>query len=312
MHKKKIIPEKWAAKVIKQTLLPLSYMHAKNIMHRDVKLENLLVLPQKDDSGELQVKLTDFGFATHFEHMEQFKLQLGSGLYMSPELMENKYYDNRVDTWAVGCLTYILLTGTPPFGGRTDKQRKDAICANNPSYHNMTGVSCEAKDFIRKCLVTDIKKRPQIAEMLEHSWIKNIEGIDLTNKVKIDIGNNLLTFKKADAFQCGVMQMIVNLKSTSDELEELNVMFEKFDSNHDGVISMDELKVGMKEIMDPWNYDNADWQSYFDAIDVDKDGKLSYAEFTTAAFSRARMLTDKNIDAVFNVFDTNKDGHIGV
>lgn len=106
--------------------------------------------------------------------------------------------------------------------------------------------------------------------------------------------------------------MIVNLKATSDELEELNVMFEKFDTNHDGEISMDELKVGMKEIMDPWNYDNADWQSYFDAIDVDKDGKLSYAEFTTAAFSRARMLTDKNIDAVFAVFDTNNDGHIGV
>jgi serine/threonine protein kinase len=53
MHKKKVIPEKWAAKVIKQTLMPLSYMHARNIMHRDVKLENLLVLPQKDDSGEL-------------------------------------------------------------------------------------------------------------------------------------------------------------------------------------------------------------------------------------------------------------------
>ena len=93
--------------------------------------------------------------------------------------------------------------------------------------------------------------------------------------------------------------MIVNLKSTSDELEELNIMFEKFDSNHDGEISFEELKAGMKEIMDPWEYDNADWQSYFDAIDIDRDGKLSYAEFTTAAFSRARMLTDKNIDAVF-------------
>jgi serine/threonine protein kinase len=62
------------------------------------------------------------------------------------------------------------------------------------------GVSFEAKDFIKKCLVTDISKRPQISEMLNHKWITTIEGIEVTNKVKIDIGNNLLTFKKADAF----------------------------------------------------------------------------------------------------------------
>ena len=128
--------------------------------------------------------------------------------------------------------------------------------------------------------------------MLEHKWIKNIEEMEVSDKVKIDIGNNLLTFKKADAFQSGVMQMIVSLKSTSDELEELNMMFEKFDTNHDGEISFEELKVGMKNIMDAWEYDNADWESYFNAIDIDRDGKLSYAEFTTAAFSRARMLTD--------------------
>lgn len=64
----------------------------------------------------------------------------------------------------------------------------------------MTGVSFEAKDFIRKCLVTDIKNRPHISEMLNHAWIQGIEGIDVSSKVKIDIGNNLLTFKKADAF----------------------------------------------------------------------------------------------------------------
>lgn len=165
----------------------------------------------------------------------------------------------RVDTWAVGALTYILLSGRPPFPGRDERSRNQNIVKNQPSYADLTGVSFEAKDFIRKCLITDINQRPHISEMLEHKWIKDIEQMEVSEKVKIDIGNNILTFKKADAFQSGVMQMIVNLKSTSDELEELNIMFEKFDTNHDGVITIDELKTGMKEIMDPWSYDNADW-----------------------------------------------------
>jgi serine/threonine protein kinase len=88
MEKQGRITEKWAAKVIKQTLLALNYMHQKGIMHRDVKLENLLCLPQQKNSDELEVKLTDFGFATHFKAGEEEKiLCLGSGLYMSPELV---------------------------------------------------------------------------------------------------------------------------------------------------------------------------------------------------------------------------------
>jgi len=71
MEKKRVIQEKWASKVVKQTLLPLNYMHQREIMHRDVKLENLLCLPSKADSDEIQVKLTDFGFATYFKGQDK-------------------------------------------------------------------------------------------------------------------------------------------------------------------------------------------------------------------------------------------------
>lgn len=74
---------------------------------------------------------------------------------MSPELVQRKPYDKRVDTWAVGALTYILLTGRPPFPGRTDAERNKMIARNLPNYHDMAGVSYEAKEFIRKCLTTD-------------------------------------------------------------------------------------------------------------------------------------------------------------
>ena len=87
----------------------------KKITHRDIKLENLLCLPQKAGDNDVKVKLTDFGFACYFKQGEELKLPLGSPLYMAPELIRKKPYDQRVDTWAVGVMTYIMLTGTPPF-----------------------------------------------------------------------------------------------------------------------------------------------------------------------------------------------------
>ena len=86
------------------------------MMHRDLKPENLLV-QDSADSNRINVKLTDFGFATSFKKGEKQDLSLGSPLYMSPELVKEEEYDNRVDIWSTGVITYILLSGMPPFIG---------------------------------------------------------------------------------------------------------------------------------------------------------------------------------------------------
>ena len=99
-------------------MLALNYMHQQNIAHRDLKLENLLCIStSKDDLG---VKLTDFGFATFFDPKNGMNKALGSPLYMSPELHNfdekiSHTYDNRVDVWSLGVVTYILLSGEIPF-----------------------------------------------------------------------------------------------------------------------------------------------------------------------------------------------------
>ena len=91
-------------------------MHKKNIMHRDLKPENLLV-QDSSDSKSINIKLTDFGFATSFKKGENLDLSLGSPLYMAPELVLEEEYDNRVDVWSTGVIAYILLSGMPPFVG---------------------------------------------------------------------------------------------------------------------------------------------------------------------------------------------------
>ena len=113
------------------------------------------------------MKLTDFGFATSYKKGEKLDLSLGSPLYMSPELVLEKEYDHRVDVWSLGVITYVTLSGQPPFWGPSKDDIYNAI-VKKPLEFGTTfrQVSKDAKDFISRCLNKDYTKRPQISELL--------------------------------------------------------------------------------------------------------------------------------------------------
>jgi len=112
--------ERDAANLIYQVMLAISYMHESNTVHRDLKLENLMVQMIKSaDSkqSEMLVKVTDFGFACFMDPEKDEKLSLGSPLYTAPEVILSKKYDNRCDVWSLGVMAYMMLCGRPPFSG---------------------------------------------------------------------------------------------------------------------------------------------------------------------------------------------------
>ena len=105
--------------------------------------------------AEIVCKLTDFGFATTLEHDEKITQRLGTPAYMAPEIIMGKYYDAKVDTWALGVLTYILLSGgTSPWKGRTIKNLQFAIKTKEPdmSVLDRYAESSVLKDFVSCCL----------------------------------------------------------------------------------------------------------------------------------------------------------------
>lgn len=93
-------------------------MHKKSISHRDIKLENIIISKTEPRT----IKLIDFGFAVFSK--KPLKLQCGTSLYMSPEIMtKSDYFGWQVDMWTAGILFYVLLTGKFPFIAHTDRER---------------------------------------------------------------------------------------------------------------------------------------------------------------------------------------------
>ncbi|XP_035998917.1 serine/threonine-protein kinase DCLK1 isoform X4 [Fundulus heteroclitus] len=154
----------------------IKYLHSLNIVHRDIKPENLLVYEHADGSKSL--KLGDFGLATVVDG--PLYTVCGTPTYVAPEIIAETGYGLKVDIWAAGVITYILLCGFPPFRGSSEDQEAlfDQILMGQlefplPYWDN---VSETAKDLIRSMLEVEVDQRYTALQVLEHPWVTN-EGL---------------------------------------------------------------------------------------------------------------------------------------
>ena len=91
-------------------------MHKQGIAHRDLKLENILFTSK--DKNNLDVRVADFGFSSFFDPKEGFTDMMGTPMFMAPEMFKREKYNEKVDIWSIGILTYEFLVGKPPFESR--------------------------------------------------------------------------------------------------------------------------------------------------------------------------------------------------
>ena len=118
IFKNKYLRSNTAAIICKQLFSAIAYMHENMIIHRDLKPENIL-LDEKEDF--LNLKLIDFGSATHFTPNKKLTDLVGSAFYIAPEVLKFNY-NEKCDLWSSGVILYILLCGIPPFSGNTNEE----------------------------------------------------------------------------------------------------------------------------------------------------------------------------------------------
>ena len=241
-----------AANLVYQILLALTYLHSSevNVVHRDLKLENIMVDIEKygDGSSKLICKITDFGFAVALDPSGKETLALGTPTYMAPEIVSQQAYDKGVDIWALGVTVYIMLTGMPPFRSKTGSKQDmyDAI-VNQPLnlkpldryYQNGTLI----KNFIKKCLNRNPSARHSASVLMNDPWIKAmVEEDRVEHKEQVCVGINMAYFRDATLFQSSVITFLVRLKSDKEDMSKLRRVFTKVDLNHDGFLSQEEIE----------------------------------------------------------------------
>lgn len=229
--------ERDATHVLQMVLDGVKYLHMLGITHRDLKPENLLYYHPGADS---KIMITDFGLASTRKKGDEclMKTTCGTPEYIAPEILVRKPYTNAVDMWALGVISYILLSGTMPF---EDENRMRLYRQILKGKYSFTGepwpsVSNLAKDFIDRVLTVDPSERLTAGQALKHPWIMSMAASSSMKNLQRSISQNLLKRASSRCHSTKSAQSTRSSRSTKSskarrarekELRELNRRFQQ-------------------------------------------------------------------------------------
>ena len=257
IKKRRKLSEKISKFLFKQIILGIKYIHSNNIVHRDIKLENILI-----DLNN-RVKICDFGIGVTLKSENELLYdQCGTPMYMAPEIIlcskKNGYKGFPVDVWSSGIALYIMLSGALPFDFKKVKKNKIhdnslnldnnnneiSLSSNNnnnfelqysivnKSPKHIEKISDEARDLLHGLLNKDPEKRLTIEQILNHPWLKSDgenNDINENNKYKL--------FTKAEMIMLSKNYIDYRIKG-NDDLRELFTLSNLNDSNEGNLLCL--------------------------------------------------------------------------
>jgi calcium-dependent protein kinase len=310
--------EAQCARLVKQMLCSVRYIHSKGIIHRDLKLENFLFSTTKPDS---ELKMIDFGLSKHFKYGEVHHEAVGTPYTVAPEVIRGEY-DERCDVWAIGVITYLLLSGDPPFGGcggpESLLQVRSNILQGRFEFEPpevWANVSQEAKDFIRMLLVTDPNHRPTGKQCQKSPWL-NIwakkEKLESDTRLDANVVKALVNFKEYSDMR-KLLCEVLSFTLMPDQITDLRKEFEKLDTDGSGEISLNGLKKVLMQEAGAGSLGalgEEEVEDIFNAMRVRKtETQIHWHEFIAAGLSQCKV-DERNLKLAFDRLDSNHKGYI--
>ena len=235
VKKRRKLCEKTAKILFRQLIQGIKYIHSKGVVHRDIKLENILL-----DLNNI-VKICDFGVGKLTQKGQKLLDQCGTPVYMAPEIIQGDGYEGfPVDIWSAGVALYIMLSGNIPFNRDKTHDLQSAII--NLPYKKIDDISESANDLLKNILEKDPVKRFTPDQILEHSWmnehgndddcfdnnydfeIKNVNKYHLfTNAESILLAKTHIDYRKAPKKDLAENFTIKNLYTLEDKKNNKNI-----------------------------------------------------------------------------------------
>ncbi len=310
--------ESECARLVKQMLCAVRYLHSKGIIHRDLKLENFLFSSTANDS---ELKMIDFGLSKHFRYGEIQQEAVGTPYTVAPEVIKGSY-DERCDIWAIGVISFLLLSGEPPFGGCGGPEPLMTVRANildgNYAFEPAeiwNSVSQGARDFITSLLVTDPQKRPTARSAQILPWLTEwadrtrSEGDNILNPNVVKALVNFKEFSDMRKLLCEVLSFTL----LPEQIKDLRKEFEKMDTDGSGEISLSALKEVLVTNAGAGSLGaltEEEVEDIFNAMRVKKTEKrIHWHEFIAAGLSQCKV-DDRNLRLAFDRLDSDHKGYV--
>ncbi|XP_059452532.1 CDPK-related kinase 6 isoform X1 [Corylus avellana] len=263
--------EEDAKKIVVQIVSVVAFCHLQGVVHRDLKPENFLFVTKNEDAP---MKAIDFGLSDFIRPDQRLNDIVGSAYYVAPEVL-HRSYSVEADLWSIGVITYILLCGSRPFWARTESGIFRSVLRADPNFDDSPWplVSPEAKDFVRRLLNKDHRKRMTAAQALTHPWLR-----DENHAVPLDILIYKLvrSYVRATPFKRAALKAL-SKALTEDELIYLRAQFGLLEPK-DGCVSLENFRAAlvrnatdaMREsrvpdilnLMEPLSYKRMDFEEF--------------------------------------------------
>jgi calcium-dependent protein kinase len=293
------------AKIMKQILKSIDYLHHRSVCHRDLKLENYM-FQNKDSKSRL--KLIDFGLAVKLDsnsYLTQDKI--GTPYYMAPEVLIGKY-GLECDMWSAGIILYALIAGAMPFYGSSNQMVYRKVLEDQPQFNGKVwdDISADAKDLVSLLLIKNPQFRLRADQALQHPWFKLCKFLKNSSSQVSELSANSKIYRLKPSLQNdSIISLTKQIYATTEE--NLRSLFNKLDDSQKGQVEFDRLFEALEKEYSLSKMDLKQSLKIEDTI----PGNVEYSQFLSA-ISQTNVFKESAIWKAFKQIDTNFDGKISV